>query len=335
MAVAHEIQVKEANFNRPSNAIFDNFLYSLSITFQPGLLMTRRAQNKQNSFVSSLSSFERSLCGARSRGRADRNVSTSRGLIAVRQSSGTKLPVLLLYGESLSKEIFDPILDGPLGQRYRLIAIDLPGDSSGGLDADGARSVSGIADAALQVLEVLDIDYAAVLGHSLGALVAIELADSFPGLVGLALSGLPIAVPTRAPKLVSPEELLAAPPVDGRGSGPRTKRAAERADLSAEQWSSVLSEHLGKLPTRVPRSDIPVRVIGNAAQAASQNPPGPTSFSDSERNAPRWLSGRGGAARWSYPTFTNLVNKDLGDFLRDLETLHENRLAEPILWFGG
>ncbi len=245
--------------------------------------------------------------------------------------------MLLLHGELLSKEIFSPILDGPLGQRYRLIAIDLPsrGDSSGGLDADGPQSVSAIADAALQVLEVLDVDQAAVMGYSLGALAAIELADSFPGLVGLALSGLPIAVPTRAPKLVSQEELPAAPPTDALASGSGTERAAERADLSAEQWSSALSERLGKLATRVPRSDIPVRVIGNAAPAAPQNPPGPASFSDSERNAARWLSGRGGAARWNSPTFINLVNKDLGDFLRGLETLHEKRLAEPVLWFGG
>ena len=82
-------------------------------------------------------------------------------------------------------------MDGPLGARYQMIAIDLPGQEgvrSVQRSAQG-RTIASHADCVVQILEAFDIDHAVFFGWSLGGHVALEMMDRFPGTTGVMISG--------------------------------------------------------------------------------------------------------------------------------------------------
>lgn len=118
---------------------------------------------------------------------------TSHGKIAVAESQGKGPPVLLIHGNSLSKEIFRKQLEGEPGEKYRLIAMDLPGhgNSDNAKDPEGSYRIPGYAESALETLEALGIKQAPVLGYSLGGHVAIEMMARFSGLTGAFIFGAP------------------------------------------------------------------------------------------------------------------------------------------------
>jgi pimeloyl-ACP methyl ester carboxylesterase len=125
-------------------------------------------------------------------------VPTSHAGIAIAQSSGSGLPVLLIHGNSSAKEVFRGQLNGPLGAAHRLIAIDLPGHgaSSDAVDPKRTYSMPGYAEAVIEVVTELGVDRAVVYGWSLGGHVALEMLPRWPGVVGLALSAAPPVTPT-------------------------------------------------------------------------------------------------------------------------------------------
>jgi pimeloyl-ACP methyl ester carboxylesterase len=54
-------------------------------------------------------------------------IETPNGAIAVHESEGQGPAAVLIHGNSSSSRAFSKQLDGPLGERFRLVAIDLPG----------------------------------------------------------------------------------------------------------------------------------------------------------------------------------------------------------------
>jgi pimeloyl-ACP methyl ester carboxylesterase len=129
---------------------------------------------------------------------SERTIQTSHADIAVRLSSGTGFPVILLHGNSSCKEVFGPLLAGPIGTAHQLVAIDLPGHGASGNAHDPARtySIPGYAETVLEVLAELGLKRAAVYGWSLGGHIGIDLIPRFPGLAGLMISGTPPVRPT-------------------------------------------------------------------------------------------------------------------------------------------
>jgi pimeloyl-ACP methyl ester carboxylesterase len=103
-------------------------------------------------------------------------IRTPQAKIAVLETASAGLPVLLLHGNSSCKEAFLKQMENPLFSRYRLIAIDLPGhgESSDATDPS-IYSIPGYADVAAQILQVLGINNAAVLGWSLGGHIGLEM----------------------------------------------------------------------------------------------------------------------------------------------------------------
>jgi 3-oxoadipate enol-lactonase len=98
-------------------------------------------------------------------------------------AGGDGPPILLLHGFGGSAWNFAelaPLLDG-----YRLVVPDLPGQ--GGSAPLPAPSLAGFADAVAGLLD----GPAVVVGHSMGGVVALRLAERHPGLV----SGLVLAAP--------------------------------------------------------------------------------------------------------------------------------------------
>ncbi len=132
-------------------------------------------------------------------------VRTGYGRLSVAQTAGTGLPVVLLHGNSSSRRVFEKQLAAPIGQHYRMIAIDLPGhgQSEDASDPVRAYTLPGYAAAVREVLDQLEVEQAAVFGWSLGGHVAYELASSWQGVIGLATSGAP-------PLSLDPADLQAA-----------------------------------------------------------------------------------------------------------------------------
>ena len=120
-------------------------------------------------------------------------IDTSHGSLAVEESRQGGMPVLLIHGNSSCRGVFRHQMQGPLAERYRLIAFDLPGHGSSSDAPDPMRSYtrSGLADAAVELLGKLGISEAAVLGWSLGGHVGIDMISRFPGLRGLMIIGSP------------------------------------------------------------------------------------------------------------------------------------------------
>lgn len=105
------------------------------------------------------------------------HVKTSAGRIAVRTSTGSRSPLMLIHGNSMNSRVFDALVDGPIGRSYKLIAVDLPGhgESENASFPDQAYTLPGYADAMLDVLFALDAPNAAVCGWSLGGHIALEM----------------------------------------------------------------------------------------------------------------------------------------------------------------
>src|SRR5262245_44398264 len=92
---------------------------------------------------------------------------------------GRGAPLVLLHGRGHAATIWAPWLL-PLAAKYRVIAVDLPGfgaTPAGQIRPGGAESgLDYFVDAVAALLEAMRIDAPALIGHSLGGFVSIELA---------------------------------------------------------------------------------------------------------------------------------------------------------------
>ena len=123
---------------------------------------------------------------------SDKLIETSHGAIALDDNAEDGLPLLMIHANSCSKEEF-VFQTRALGDKRRVIALDLPGHgaSSDAIDARRSYKVSGYADAVLEVLDKLGVVRFAVLGHSLGGHVALELIARGGNVAGAMISGTP------------------------------------------------------------------------------------------------------------------------------------------------
>jgi pimeloyl-ACP methyl ester carboxylesterase len=125
-------------------------------------------------------------------------IDTPNGAIAVRESAGQGPPVVLIHGNSSSSRAFSRQLEGPLGRRVRLVAVDLPGHGQSDDSKDpSAYSLPGHARAVRAVVEALDLHEARFVGWSLGGHVSLEMAPDLPRARGFVIFGTP-PVPSRA-----------------------------------------------------------------------------------------------------------------------------------------
>lgn len=147
---------------------------------------------------------------------------------------GSGAPVVLLHGWGTSSQNLAAVA-GWLTPRFRVLAVDLPG--FGWSEAPPAAWGSGeYAAHVRQLLDRLGVGPAAVLGHSFGGRVAIQLAAGTPERVGrlvlVASAGIRPPRSWRYYQRVGVAKLLkglAALPVLGRGVQPLVARWAARA----------------------------------------------------------------------------------------------------------
>lgn len=96
--------------------------------------------------------------------------------------AGSGAPVLLIHGVGMDAAIWQPQI-AAMRNRFDVIAIDMLGHGSSPLPPENAQ-LSDFADQAIRLLDYLGLDRVAVVGHSMGALVAQEIALRAPARVG-------------------------------------------------------------------------------------------------------------------------------------------------------
>jgi 3-oxoadipate enol-lactonase len=92
--------------------------------------------------------------------------------------TGTGPPVLLIQGVGAIGDAWRPQING-LRDRFSLIAFDHRGLGASTMTA-GTLSIEAMADDALAILDAEGVDRCHVVGHSMGALIAIQLALTCP-----------------------------------------------------------------------------------------------------------------------------------------------------------
>ena len=113
--------------------------------------------------------------------------------IAGFESQVTGRPILLIHGNSSSSRIWQKQLQGPLGAKYRLIAIDLPGHGASSPPPNPEQDYSGpgYAGCIASVARELGLKDAVVVGWSLGGHAVLNAAASLPMAAGLMIFGTP------------------------------------------------------------------------------------------------------------------------------------------------
>ncbi len=113
--------------------------------------------------------------------------------IAAYESAGTGRPIVLVHGNSSSSKVWRKQLEGPLGAKYRLIAIDLPGhgDSAPAPDPEQGYSAVGYSACIAGVAQQLDLKNAVFVGWSLGGHAVLEAVSMLPMAAGLMIFGTP------------------------------------------------------------------------------------------------------------------------------------------------
>ena len=119
-------------------------------------------------------------------------IETPNGAVAVHDSTGPGPAVAVIHGNSSSSRAFSRQLDGPLGKRFRLVAVDLPGHGQSDDAKDpSAYSLPGHARTVRAAVDALGLDEACFVGWSLGGHVALEMAPDLPRARGFVIFGTP------------------------------------------------------------------------------------------------------------------------------------------------
>jgi pimeloyl-ACP methyl ester carboxylesterase len=123
----------------------------------------------------------------------DRTIRTRHATIRLTESQSGGLPLLLIHGSGSSRHVFERQLQSPMAERFRLIALDLPGhgDSSNAADGGASYKLPGLAETVGEVVSELGISRMAVFGWSLGGHIALEMMDKDPAVAGVMLMGAP------------------------------------------------------------------------------------------------------------------------------------------------
>ncbi len=141
-----------------------------------------------------------------------RKIDTPNGAVAAHESAGQGPAIVLLHGNSSSSRPFRKQLDGPLGARFHLVAIDLPGHGASDDARDPALyAIKTQAQTLKAAIDALGLQDARFVGWSLGGHFVLELAPDLPKAKGFLIFGTPpIAFPPAMEAAFLPNPAMAA-----------------------------------------------------------------------------------------------------------------------------
>jgi pimeloyl-ACP methyl ester carboxylesterase len=119
------------------------------------------------------------------------------------QGSHGDRTVIFVHGNSSSARTWLPVMTGDFGQRFRCLALDLPGHGQSGPARDQADyALPGYAAVLTGFTQALGAAGAVIVGWSLGGQIALEAAPMLADAAGFAIFG--------APPVASPAQLAEA-----------------------------------------------------------------------------------------------------------------------------
>ena len=125
-------------------------------------------------------------------------IDTRAGKIAYIESTGISIPIVLIHGNSASKEFMQKQVDG-LGKEYKVIALDLPGhgESNNASNPITDYTLTGYARTVAEIIQKLELGPVVLVGWSLGGHIAMEFMGEYPELLrGVMVISAPPVSPT-------------------------------------------------------------------------------------------------------------------------------------------
>jgi pimeloyl-ACP methyl ester carboxylesterase len=213
---------------------------------------------------------------------------------------GSGEPMLLIHGAHIA-DALQPLVAEPALERFQHIRYHRRGLGGSTYPVDAvATSVPVQAEDAVGLLDHLGVDRAHVVGHSLGAAIALELAAQHP---------------TRVASLVLLEPAFFTTPAGaafGRAVAPLTER------YQAGDAESAVHGFLALVGDRNWREAIEQTVPGGIAQAVKDA----TTFFERELPAPTWTFGPEQAAAITCPVLSVLGSNTSPLFVEGRQLLH-------------
>jgi len=245
--------------------------------------------------------------------------------IAVWDRAGTGAPIILVHGNSCSKDAFAPLFAARALAGRRLIALDLPGcgESSDAHSPADVYTLPGLADVVAGVCARMAILSPIVVGWSLGGHVAIEALNRGANFRGLVLTGTPPCGPDPAEIAatflpVPGAEVMSDPAptvealeryVDQIFAPSKPSEALRRAATRADgRMRARIFEHIFSNPDATPQRQTVARWPGPTLVLQGRGEP----FFDPHgletlawgqlwRGACQWIDGAGHAPFYSHP----------------------------------
>ena len=112
--------------------------------------------------------------------------------IAFTESEGTGRPVVLVHGNSGSARVWRQLMAGSFGQRFRCLALDLPGHGDSAPAREPALySMPWFASVLAAFAKATDAEDAVLVGWSMGGHAVVEASPALPEAAGLVVFGTP------------------------------------------------------------------------------------------------------------------------------------------------
>lgn len=108
-------------------------------------------------------------------------------------SDGISDPIFVFHGNSSSASAYQSLLSSPVGQRYQIISVSLPGHGQSSYfdDTKGVLPITRIGEFTSQVTSLFDADRYILMGQSLGGHALLESLPLHRKAIGLALISAP------------------------------------------------------------------------------------------------------------------------------------------------
>lgn len=122
-----------------------------------------------------------------------KNIDVNGQRIACYESDGKGNTLFFIHSNSTSALMFEPQFEGVLGEKYRLVGIDLPGhgQSAPATASEEIYSLPGYAGIVIKAANMLDAEDAIFVGWSLGGHVLLEASERLRKAKGFMIFGAP------------------------------------------------------------------------------------------------------------------------------------------------